>query len=162
MVRIDSPDDARLDRFRHAADPAELARRGLIVVEGRGPVEHLLADSAMTVEALLLTEAARLALSATLERAGAAERWPGGLDRLRAEGLLLVALTPRPDALAIEAAAAAQVPGTPVAIMVGAEGPGLAVAAMARADVRARIVIDPAADSLNVAVAAGIALNAFR
>ena len=106
-IRLGSPDDPRLDTFRLVAAPAELARRGLIVVEGRGPVEHLLADSAMTVEALLLTEAARLALSATLERAGAAvpvwlvpRAWMAPLTGFNLHrGCLAVARRPRPATL---------------------------------------------------------------
>ena len=46
----------------------------------------------------------------------------------------------------------------PVAIMVGPEGEGLSPAALAQADHVARIDIDPQSDSLNVVVAAGIAL----
>jgi tRNA G18 (ribose-2'-O)-methylase SpoU len=46
--------------------------------------------------------------------------------------------------------------------MLGAEGPGLSAGALEAADRRVRIAIDPRADSLNVVVAAGIALNTLR
>ena len=46
--------------------------------------------------------------------------------------------------------------------MVGAEGPGLDPASLEAADLRVRIPIDDAVDSLNVVVAAGIALNQLR
>jgi tRNA G18 (ribose-2'-O)-methylase SpoU len=42
--------------------------------------------------------------------------------------------------------------------MVGAEGPGLSAASLDAADTRVRIQIAPHVDSLNVVVAAGIAL----
>ena len=45
-------------------------------------------------------------------------------------------------------------------ILVGAEGTGLSEATIAESDVRVRIPIDPRADSLNVVVAASIALSA--
>ena len=44
-------------------------------------------------------------------------------------------------------------------LLLGSEGPGLSDAAMRYADVRLRIPVAPAADSLNVVVAAGIALH---
>ncbi|HXE81364.1 MAG TPA: TrmH family RNA methyltransferase [Vicinamibacterales bacterium] len=46
-----------------------------------------------------------------------------------------------------------------VALLVGSEGEGLSAAALAAADRRVRIRINPAVDSLNAAVAAGIALH---
>ena len=47
-------------------------------------------------------------------------------------------------------------------ILVGAEGPGLSGGTLASAVERVRIDIDPRADSLNVVVAAAIALHAVR
>ena len=46
-----------------------------------------------------------------------------------------------------------------VALLVGAEGGGLTAESQASADVRVRIPIRADVDSLNVAVAAGIALH---
>jgi tRNA G18 (ribose-2'-O)-methylase SpoU len=72
-----------------------------------------------------------------------------------------VALTPAADAEPVEAVAARCRPG-PVALLLGAEGPGLSGAALAAADHRARIPLRPGADSLNVGHAAAIALYTFR
>jgi len=48
-----------------------------------------------------------------------------------------------------------------VALLLGAEGPGLRAATIERADRRARIAMRPGVDSLNVATAAAIALHRF-
>ena len=45
-------------------------------------------------------------------------------------------------------------------LLLGAEGPGLSPETLALADTHVRIPIVPGVDSLNVAVAAGIALHA--
>lgn len=83
---------------------------------------------------------------------------PGGYDLLREAGLTTVALTPDPDAPTVE-----EVPtDVALALVLGAEGPGLSRDAMAAADCRARIPLASAVDSLNVGVAAGIALFALR
>ena len=85
------------------------------------------------------------------------EPWPTSLDDLKARGFQVVALTPDPEALSIDEYQVE--PGAPVILMLGSEGPGLQPESMRYADVRLRIPIDPRADSLNVVVAAGIALN---
>jgi tRNA G18 (ribose-2'-O)-methylase SpoU len=48
-----------------------------------------------------------------------------------------------------------------VALLLGAEGPGLSAAALARADVHVRIPMRAGADSLNVGHAAAIAFAAL-
>ncbi len=85
------------------------------------------------------------------------DRWPEGLDDLRAQGIVTVALTPAPEALDIDVVAAD--PPEQVAFLVGAEGPGLTPAALAAADLRVRIPIAVDVDSLNVATAAAIAFH---
>jgi tRNA G18 (ribose-2'-O)-methylase SpoU len=81
--------------------------------------------------------------------------WPLGLDVLRRSGRLLVALTPAVDAVPIE-----QVPrDRKLVLLLGAEGEGLREETLHVADLRTRIPINSAADSLNVVVAAGIALH---
>lgn len=265
MTRIESATDPRLDAFRAIGDPAELGRRGLIAVEGRLVVERLLAEAALHVEALLLTDAAARALGDGLRRvpasvevfvvpqpwmqgitgfnlhrgsialarrprelsvpellAGGARRlmvlegvgnpdnigglfrtarafgvegvvlgpgcgdpfyrksirvscgaalvvpfahdpeWPRGLDLLKACDIEIVALSPGPALPTIDAAAAARDSSRGLALLLGAEGPGLTDAALAAADLRVRIPIDPASDSLNVNVAAAIALHVLR
>lgn len=88
-----------------------------------------------------------------------ADVWPGAIDRLRNAGYQAVALTPSPDAEDLDEAAGALALVPRIALLVGAEGHGLTAAALAASDRRVRIRIDPSVDSLNVAVAAGIALH---
>jgi tRNA G18 (ribose-2'-O)-methylase SpoU len=85
--------------------------------------------------------------------------WPASLDVLRAAGLRIVALTPAPDAIPLGSAGLG---GERVALLLGAEGPGLTAAAMAAADVRVRIPMASGVDSLNVATAAAVAFYALR
>jgi tRNA G18 (ribose-2'-O)-methylase SpoU len=83
------------------------------------------------------------------------EAWPAALDDVvRHAGFTVLALTPAPDAVDV-ADARAERP----AILVGAEGPGLTDAALARADARVRIPIRDGVDSVNVATAAAIAFH---
>jgi len=89
-----------------------------------------------------------------------AERWPDALDDLRAGGFTVVALTPAPNAEPIDAVAA-RCAARPVALLLGAEGPGLGDAALAAADHRACIPLRAGTDSLNVGHAAAIALYEF-
>jgi tRNA G18 (ribose-2'-O)-methylase SpoU len=49
-----------------------------------------------------------------------------------------------------------------IALLLGAEGPGLTAAVLAEAEHRARISLAPGVDSLNVATAAAVALHALR
>ena len=78
------------------------------------------------------------------------------MTALRAAGYTVIALTP---SATIDIR---DVPRPPrVALLVGAEGPGLSAETMATADVCARIAMVPGFDSLNVAVASGIALSAL-
>jgi len=90
-----------------------------------------------------------------------ASRWPDSLAVLGQHGVPIFALTPSGDC-SLEDAAATHRHGSPLALMLGAEGPGLSAGALEAADRRVRIAIDPRADSLNVVVAAGIALNTLR
>ncbi len=84
--------------------------------------------------------------------------WPTGLAALRDEGFTIVALTPAPDAEPLDDVVVADPPSR-VALLLGAEGPGLSAAALATADRRVRIPIAPGVDSLNVATAAAIAFH---
>jgi tRNA G18 (ribose-2'-O)-methylase SpoU len=89
----------------------------------------------------------------------AAAPWPASLDDLRAAGYVVVALTPSNDAEDLDRVASDLARRPKVALLAGAEGEGLTDAALASSDRRVRIGIDPAVDSLNVAVATGIALH---
>ena len=75
--------------------------------------------------------------------------WPDGLDRLDME---LVALTPKGDETTIPSDGR-------IALLLGAEGPGLSDAALGKADRRVRIPMAHGVDSLNVATAAAIAFH---
>jgi tRNA G18 (ribose-2'-O)-methylase SpoU len=85
------------------------------------------------------------------------EPWPTGLLRLKEAGFTLVALTPDRAALPIDRLS--RTGATRPALLLGAEGPGLTTAVLEAADLKVRIPIDPGVDSLNVAVAAAIALQ---
>ncbi|WP_433734774.1 TrmH family RNA methyltransferase [Nocardia sp. CA-129566] len=80
-------------------------------------------------------------------------QWPGGLDMLRNKGFQIIALTPNPAAVNLATA----MTGERVALLLGAEGPGLTEEAMRATDIRARIPMSPGTDSLNVATAAAMA-----
>jgi len=85
-----------------------------------------------------------------------ATNWPGDLVMLQESGFRLLAMTPLGEALALpEAMTAAR--DQRVAVLVGAEGPGLSTAAMRMSDVRVRIPMSRGTDSLNVATAAALA-----
>jgi tRNA G18 (ribose-2'-O)-methylase SpoU len=79
--------------------------------------------------------------------------WPQSLDLVRNKGFQVIALTPNPAAVNLATA----MTGEKVALLLGAEGPGLTEEAMRATDVRARIPMSPGTDSLNVATAAAMA-----
>lgn len=82
--------------------------------------------------------------------------WYDGLAEIRAAGMRVLALTPAPDAISLEAALAPH-DGERRALVFGTEGDGLSSRWLDQADVRVRIPIDAAIDSLNVAAAAAVA-----
>jgi tRNA G18 (ribose-2'-O)-methylase SpoU len=82
--------------------------------------------------------------------------WPDVLAQLKRVGFTLIALTPRPEAIEITTLGPAP---ARAALLLGTEENGLGAAALAAADVAARIAMAPAADALNVATAAAIALH---
>lgn len=109
----------------------------------------------------LYRKAIRTSMAATLRVPYARhEQWPAGLDDVRAAGFAIVALTPRQPSVPLDAVAARR--PSKIALLVGTEGDGLSAGAEARADVRVRIPISPDVDSLNLAVAVGIALHALQ
>ncbi|OHV02045.1 rRNA methyltransferase [Mycobacterium talmoniae] len=85
-----------------------------------------------------------------------AEQWPGDLVLLRELGFRLVAMTPDPVACSLPEAMAA-VREEPVAVLVGAEGPGLTATTLRISDLKVRIPMSRGTDSLNVATAAALA-----
>lgn len=84
---------------------------------------------------------------------GSFTTWQRSLEPLREAGFRLVSMTPSGDTTLREAVAGAE----KVAILVGAEGPGLTEHAMRATDVRAVIPMAEGTDSLNVATAAAVA-----
>lgn len=86
---------------------------------------------------------------------------PTMIDRLRARGLVVAALTPHPRAIDLPEAAAS-LASARVALLVGAEGPGLPGDVIEASDLRIRIPMRAGVDSLNLVVAAGIALHALH
>jgi tRNA G18 (ribose-2'-O)-methylase SpoU len=82
--------------------------------------------------------------------------WPNDLKALQQNGFRLLAMTPDSGSTAL-AAAMTTVRDERVAILVGAEGPGLSYAAMKASDLRVRIPMSRGTDSLNVATAAALA-----
>jgi len=85
-----------------------------------------------------------------------ATSWPADLVLLREHGFRLLAMTPDSEANTLaEAMAAAR--DERIAVVVGAEGPGLTPATLRLSDVRVRIPMSRGTDSLNVATAAALA-----
>lgn len=81
--------------------------------------------------------------------------WPGDLVKLKESGFRLLALTPQGAESLPEAMDAVR--RERVALLVGAEGPGLTAAALRISDMRVRIPMSRGTDSLNVATAAALA-----
>jgi len=88
-----------------------------------------------------------------------AEPWPDALDQLRAGGFVIAAMTPDGGATAIGAFIDTADARGRIAVLLGTEGQGLTTEALARADIRLRIPMSGALDSLNIATAAGIAFH---
>jgi len=96
--------------------------------------------------------------------------WPTGLEQVRAAGFVVAALAPRPATDGRVPAVGlpelkARMSGSDrpvgVAVLLGAEGPGLTDSALAASDVVVPIPIVERVDSLNVATAAAIAFHAL-
>ncbi|MFF0143967.1 tRNA G18 (ribose-2'-O)-methylase SpoU [Amycolatopsis sulphurea] len=85
------------------------------------------------------------------------DSWPGGLKVLRDHGFRVAALTPRPESVPLRGLRS-KAPG-PIALMLGAEGPGLSEEAIAAADLAVRVEMVSGVDSLNVATAAAVAFH---
>ncbi len=107
----------------------------------------------------LYRKAIRTSMAATLRVPYARfESWPDGLSALSRAGFTIVALTPRQPSEPLD-----RFTYDPVtmrtALLIGAEGAGLSEAVETIADRRVRIPIRAEVDSLNLAVAAGIALS---
>jgi tRNA G18 (ribose-2'-O)-methylase SpoU len=96
--------------------------------------------------------------------------WPAGLHQVRAAGFVIAALAPRPVAgRGVPAVSLAELKAwlsgssrpVGVALLLGAEGPGLTDTALAASDVVVPIPMADGVDSLNVATAAAVAFHAL-
>jgi tRNA G18 (ribose-2'-O)-methylase SpoU len=85
--------------------------------------------------------------------------WPDAVGQVRDLGFTVLALTPGAGARRIESVSIG--PDERVALLVGAEGPGLTPDALAKAEALVRIPMARGVDSLNVAVAAAVAFAHF-
>jgi tRNA G18 (ribose-2'-O)-methylase SpoU len=155
--------------------PAPLAdviarARTIVVLEGLNDFENLgaiarsaraLGADALVLDPLTADPLARRAVRVSMGEVlflptVRLDNWPAGLRALRDAGFRLVAMTPA--AAAIDLFGIRREAGERIAVMLGAEGPGLTPAALELADVRARIPLRAGVDSLNVGHAAAIAL----
>jgi len=94
--------------------------------------------------------------------------WPDGLQRVRDAGFVVAALSPHPapggtvpTATLAELRGRRASSGDGVALLLGAEGPGLSDAARDAADLVVTIPMADGVDSLNVATAAAVAFHAL-
>lgn len=140
--------------------------RRIVVVEDVNDHENLGAlfrnAAAFAVDAVLLSprcadplyrRSVRVSIGHVLRvRHTRLEAWPDGLDLLGRAGFERWALTPAGDVELRDLTVPER-----LALVVGAEGPGLRDAALAAADRRVRIAMAPGTDSVNVATAAAIA-----
>lgn len=85
--------------------------------------------------------------------------WITTLTTITNAGYKTLALTPAPDAIDINDLTKNTTPDTKYALLLGAEGPGLTQQAMDASDLRVKIPLASSADSLNISVAAAVALH---
>lgn len=85
--------------------------------------------------------------------------FPAGLVPVVEAGFSVIALTPAPDAVPIDSLRLDR--DRPVALLLGAEGPGLSAATLQAAEHRVRIPMSGGVDSLNVGAAAAVACYAI-
>jgi len=155
-----------------AAPVIPAGARTLVVVEDLTDVDNLGAiarhAAAFGADALVLSprsadpyyrKAIRVSLGAVFSLPIVRlDRWPDDLQALRADGVVTVGAVL--DAGATPLGAFSRPPR--VALLFGAEGPGLSPGARAACDHQVTIPMSPGADSLNVATAAALFLYALR
>jgi len=81
---------------------------------------------------------------------------PDGLAEVHAAGFRTIALTPQRSAVPVDTAAERGLLDDPVALVLGAEGPGLSAATLAACDERVCIPMHGTVDSLNVATSLAV------
>jgi tRNA G18 (ribose-2'-O)-methylase SpoU len=147
----------------------------LVVLEGVGNPDNVggifRGAAALAADGVILSQgsadplyrkAVRTSMGAALRLPFAiAEDWPGALTELRRMGFVVAALSPS-GAVTLDEFAASVASHPRIALLAGAEGPGLSPAASSAADRTVRIPVDSRSDSLNVVVAVAIALQRLR
>jgi tRNA G18 (ribose-2'-O)-methylase SpoU len=88
------------------------------------------------------------------------EKWPAGLRELSDAGFQILALTPDPTARSVDDITDIR-DADKLALLLGAEGPGLSQGALAASTTAVRIPMHNGVDSLNVAAAAAVACYAI-
>lgn len=145
------------------------AARRLVILEGVSNPDNVggvfRSAAAFGVDAVLLgpgcgdplyRKAIRTSMAGTLQvRFAVASPWPATLTTLSADGFRVLGLTPSADARSLD-----EYPRSAdrIALVLGAEGHGLSAEAFDAVQERVRIPMRGPADSLNVTVAASIAL----
>lgn len=157
-----------------AMDALLAPARTLAVLEGLGDHENLgtlfRSARALGVDAVVLgpgcadplyRRSVRVSMGHVLHVPHArADDAPDLLDTLHERGFTTLALTPDPSAPPI--GTYERRPDARVAILLGAEGPGLRAATLERAHQRLRIPMAQGVDSINVAAAGAVAFQALR
>jgi tRNA G18 (ribose-2'-O)-methylase SpoU len=164
LALVERPALSTVDEVLHGAET-------VVVLEGVANPDNVGGifrnAAAFAVDAVLLSpdccdpfyrKAIRTSMAATLQVPFArVVPWPGGLVALRDRGFEIAALTPGEPSRTLDDYATAARPAR-LALFLGSEGTGLSTDAVKMADLRIRIPIATSIDSLNVTVAAGIAL----
>jgi tRNA G18 (ribose-2'-O)-methylase SpoU len=153
--------------MRDAADVLRTARRVLVLEEVNSPTNLgavFRSAAGLGMDAVLLSPSSCDPLYRRAVRVSMGEvfavpyaylaPWPDALAEVRAQGFRLFAMTPAADAVPLEEVVLRD--DDRVAVLLGAEGPGLTDVAMGASDLRVRIPMAVAVDSLNVAAAAAV------
>lgn len=155
-----------------SVDPAALTgARRVVVLEGVNNPDNVggifRSAAAFDVDVIVLgpacgdplyRKAIRTSMAATLDVPYLVSTdWPGSLAVIGAAGLRLLALAPRSRGVALDSFST----GGRVALLLGSEGEGLSDQAFHHADEQVHIRMSDRVDSLNVTVAASIAMHHF-
>ncbi len=156
--------------------PAELIARARRIVVLEDIVDHtnvgaiIRSCAALGADALLVTprcadplyrRAVRVSMGTVFQVPWTRiDPWPGGIDLLHEAGFTVAALALAPDAIGLDELVT-QAPER-LALVLGAEGDGLAASTLERADLAVTIPMAGGVVSLNVAAAAAVAIWALR